>query len=535
MITGDDLIEAGWKPGPRFREMLEAARACEERGVTDRKYILKLLERDFDKDERKLAPRERPLAFTEAIEADDEAGAANLEKVRRGMRELLRTPVLEAGSLMPDACPAGQAPASIPVGGAIVARNALLPSAHGADICCSMYATVFECDRPRAEMLDALTDATRFGPGGRAPEDRVDHPVLGESVWSNRFLKGLEEQAAQHLADQGDGNHFAFLGRLRARETLIRSLGEAGHDELARPLHDRNRERAGNEPGDGDGPAYLVLVTHHGSRGLGAHVHKRGHKAAVRETRRIADGIPDAAAWLDTRTETGRDYWEALQYVGRWTEANHRTVHGRFLERAGARRVAEFGNQHNFVWSRPSGEDELFYHGKGATPAWRDAEGRPLLGLIPLNMAAPVLVTLGRNNEAFLGFAPHGAGRDQSRRATLRQFHEEHGSLDDRTVQRAVEQATRGLDIRWYRGKADVTESPAAYKSASQVREQIERFDLTDIVAEIQPLGCLMAGEAPSGSKADPLTPKQKRQIQHRADRRKTRQSIRHWEDWLDE
>lgn len=525
LISGKDLIEAGWPPGPQFPEWLAAAAAYEARGIGDPAYILKLLDRDYARPSPRLRMRDEPLAFAEAIEATNEADEENIASVRRFMRQLMRTPVIESGAVMPDACPAGAAEATIPVGGAIAARGAILPAAHSADICCSMYATFFRSAQETGALLDALTASTRFGFGGRKPEDQVVHPVLDEPVWSNPYLRGLERHAAMHLADQGDGNHFAYLGRLRVTRGVIDALAAAGRDELARPL----RDAVGSDLDDPDGVTFLALVTHHGSRGLGAQVYKRGHQAAIRETDRIAEGIPKAAAWLDIATDAGRDYWEALEYVGRWTRANHECIHARFLERTGAEKVAEFGNEHNFVWRR----GERFLHGKGATPAWLDADSRPLPGLIPLNMASPILITLGRNNAGFEGFAPHGAGRNFSRTAILRQFRRENGDLDERRVASAVAAATRGLDIRWYYGKADLTESPLGYKPAAQVRAQIERFELADIVAEIEPLGCIMAGDAgpaPWMRRKEELTPKQKRQIEHRADRRKLRQNLRHWE-----
>ncbi len=529
LITGEDLIEAGWPPGPLLAELLEAVRAYEARGITDAAYVLKLLARDFGRPDPRQTPRDRPLPFSEAIEATCEADEKNLDGVRRFMRQLMRTPVIEAGAVMPDACPAGAGEAVIPVGGAIAVRNAILPAAHSADICCSMYATVFRCGRDTGEMLDALAASTRFGFGGRKREDRHFHPVLEESVWSNPFLKGLEERAEMHLADQGDGNHFAYLGRLRLNRGFIDALDRAGHEIIARELHDAAGGSAAL--GDPDGVSYYTLVTHHGSRGLGAQVFQRGHKAAVKETHRVARGIPSAAAWLDAGSEIGRDYWDALQYVSRWTKVNHQSVHARFLERAGAERVTEFGNEHNFVWKR----GEHYLHGKGATPAWKDEAGRPLLGLIPLNMAEPILVTLGRDNREFLSFAPHGAGRNRSRTATLKQFRRANGGLDEGAVERAIAEATRGLDIRWYCGKGDLTESPVGYKSAAQVRSQIEQFDLADIVAEVTPLGCLMAGDAGPApwmrKRERELTPKQERQIVHRADRRKRRQDLRSWDD----
>jgi len=69
-----------------------------------------------------------------------------------------------------------------------------------------------------------------------------------------------------------------------------------------------------------------------------------------------------------------------------------------------------------------------------------------------------------------------------------------------------------------------------AYKNAEQVRAQIEQFGLATVVAGIQPLGCIMAGESkvpPWKRKEEELTPKQKRQLAHRAERRRIRQDLR--------
>ena len=45
------------------------------------------------------------------------------------------------------------------------------------------------------------------------------------------------------------------------------------------------------------------------------------------------------------------------------------------------------------------------------------------------------------------------------------------------------------------RDRPDASESPIAYKSAHQVREQIERFGLAEVVGLIEPKGCIMAGD----------------------------------------
>ena len=516
LIKGEDLIEAGYPSGPQIGEMLKAAAEHEAKGITDPKYLLKLLVRDFDLPPPKMAMRSVAAPCSEAIEAMSPEEEKNVASVRRYMNDLLKVPIIQRGAVMPDACPAGAQPATIPVGGAIAVENAIIPSAHSADICCSMHATFYESDGDVDAELDALMESTRFGAGGRKEDALVHHPVLEEDVWGNPFLKGLERYAAIHMADQGDGNHFAYLGKMTVRVEAAEALRASGHGAIADAL------LAGNDVEK----TYKVLVTHHGSRGLGAHLYKRGQQQAIKETAKVAKGIPKAAAWIDYKTEKGEAYWEALQYVGRWTKANHESIHARFLERIGSDSVTAFGNEHNFVWKR----GDLFLHGKGATPAWKDeATGNPLLGLIPLNMAAPILVVLGRDNPEFLSFAPHGAGRNMSRTAMKKPFRQKDGNLDEDRVAEVIAKTTEGIAVRWYYGKADLSETPMAYKNADQVKSQIAQFGLADVVAEIEPLGCIMAGD--SGPKPwqreKPLTPKQKRQIEHRADRRREKQELR--------
>ena len=49
--------------------------------------------------------------------------------------------------------------------------------------------------------------------------------------------------------------------------------------------------------------------------------------------------------------------------------------------------------------------------------------------------------------------------------------------------------------MRFWFGRPDISETPVAYKNAAAVREQIERFGLAEVIGEITPLGCLMAGD----------------------------------------
>jgi tRNA-splicing ligase RtcB (3'-phosphate/5'-hydroxy nucleic acid ligase) len=450
MITGKDLIGWGHKPGPWFPQALAAANDARARGENEAR-IRAIVE--------SIAPVRRPIMRLRAagelthlmnIRAEDDDETANIAAVDAHMRELMRVPTVVAGSVMPDAMPSGSAPGTIPVGGVIAAENAIHPGMHSSDICCSMAVTYFPADTRPTDLLGAVMALGHFGGGGR-PQDRRFRPSdkVMSAFETNPFLRGLAHQAIEHAQTSGDGNHFMFVGR------------SATTDQIA-------------------------LVSHHGSRGPGASLYKRGMETAVRFTAEISPLTPAHNSWIPFDTPEGRAYWDALQVIRAWTKENHFAQHDRFAAAIGARRLERFWNEHNFVFRR---KDGLFYHGKGATPAWDDfAEDSSGLTLIPLNMAEPVLVTRGLDNPKALGFAPHGAGRNFSRTQYLKR----HAG---KAPEQMMAEQTAGLDVRFFCGIPDLSELPLAYKNAAAVRRQIGEFGLAEVVDEIRPIGSVMAGD----------------------------------------
>ncbi|WP_404424229.1 RtcB family protein [Nibricoccus sp. IMCC34717] len=495
-----DLIAAGWQEGRRLGDVLRRARELETLGMA-REDIFSVIEGEFPKQIAVVLPRSGPAPLAQAIDAETPQEAANIAAVRQRMDELLRVPVVKRGVIMPDACPSGMARATIPVGGGIEVENAIVPGAHSADICCSMYATFFAANHPIREMMDHLQKVTHFGAGGRPRGGQWNASVLQEPVWDNSFLSGLRSRAQDFLGTQGDGNHFAYIGRIEFSEAQRRTLEGAGYFEFSDAIVRQ-------------GGVFNVLVTHHGSRGLGADLYKRGQKAARLWCNENTQDIPDAAVWLPADSVEGRNYWEALQYVGRWTRVNHALIHEAFIHRLGQRALVQIGNEHNFVWKR----GDSFFHGKGATPAWQDIEGRPLLGLIPLNMAREILLVLGSDNDDYLSFCPHGAGRNLSRTAMLAPYKDTDGNIDPLRIREVLARCTEGLDVHWYCGGADLSESPLAYKDATRVKAQIARYGLANVVGEIQPQGCIMAGEAPEPAWAKARREKRARHKEERWD-----------------
>ena len=179
--------------------------------------------------------------------------------------------------------------------------------------------------------------------------------------------------------------------------------------------------------------------------------------------RKLSPETQKQNAWIPADTEEGRDYWKALQLIRKWTKANHTAVQQAAAEAAKAEVADRYWNEHNFIFKR----DDLFYHAKGATPAYdgwaSDATERTL---IPLNMAEPVLVVRGKDQPHGLGFSPHGAGRNFSRSEHRRR----HAEL---TPEQMFETETKGLDIRFYGGRVDASELPSGYKNAKSVVRQI--------------------------------------------------------------
>ena len=116
----------------------------------------------------------RTIDFSINIKAENEEEQGNVDKVINSMQTLMKTPTLVDGAIMPDACPAGP-DGTIPVGGVAVAKNAIHPGMHSADICCSVMLTDFGKADPK-DILDAAHASTHYGPGGRDRDSQFRFP-----------------------------------------------------------------------------------------------------------------------------------------------------------------------------------------------------------------------------------------------------------------------------------------------------------------------------------------------------------------------
>lgn len=442
-ITGKDLIQLGFYTGKWMKEALIHINENELRGDSLMNYLEQFRQPD------PIPAFKNPVDFKINIRAENELETENVKSVLATMNELMKTPTVVNGAVMPDACPTGSA-GTIPVGGVVVAKNAIHPGMHSADICCSVMLTDFGSADPK-DVLNAAHGVTHFGPGGRDRENQFRFPKdLLTEIESNYFLNDQKsiKAARGHLGTQGDGNHFLFVGVSK---------------------------KTGN----------TMLITHHGSRGFGANLYRKGMEMAEKFRKVLSPETLKQNAWIPFDTREGQDYWEALQIVRKWTKANHEVIHNQTLESLDLKLENRFWNEHNFVFQ----DDDLFYHAKGATPL--DSKFMPDISgprLIPLNMSEPVLIVEGETTASNLGFAPHGAGRNMSRSQHKRNL--EHLGNDE-----VFRIETEGLDVRFFFDEIDISELPSAYKNAESVRNQMDEFGLGTVLDEVIPYGCIMAGD----------------------------------------
>jgi len=456
VMSGQDLIDAGMSQGKWFRDALEAAnRVLSDGGSTTDALAVA---RGYQPGPTLPLKAQNDVLIHMNIRAENAFEQDNIEKVSATMRELCRTPVVRAAAIMPDACPAGPV-GTIPVGG-VVASEAIHPGMHSADSCCSMAISIFPGIEPKA-LLDAVHAVTHFGPGGRPRGAQIKPSETTLSAFhANPLLREILSVGIDQFATQGDGNHFAYVGQMK-------STGET------------------------------ALVTHHGSRAPGARLYDRGMKIANRFREVLSPETHRENAWIPAESEEGEMYWSALQTIRQWTKENHYAIHDMTAEKLAAKVSDRFWNEHNFVFRKSDG---LFYHGKGATPAFDNwADDATDLTIIPLNMAEPILIVRGSNAPHGLGFSPHGAGRNFSRTAHIRRLGEEFGAdnrgLSPNNIAAVMERETSGLDARFFSGTPDISELPSAYKNAANVRSQIEHYGLAEIVDEVIPYGSIMAGD----------------------------------------
>ena len=218
---------------------------------------------------------------------------------------------------------------------------------------------------------------------------------------------------------------------------------------------------------------YVALLTHSGSRGMGATIANYYTKLAREKCK-----LPDEAkhlAYLDMNTEDGQAYWYAMNLAGDYASACHEVIHNKMREAMGGTLLAKVENHHNFAWKEIHNGEEVIVHRKGATPA-----GKDVMGIIPGSMTAPGFLVRGKGNEASINSASHGAGRKMSRSKAVGAYTK--NDLKDITKKHDVELVGGGID-----------EIPMAYKNIEDVIKA--QNNLIDVVATFTPKIVRMADD----------------------------------------
>lgn len=356
------------------------------------------------------------------------------------MENAARLPVAVAGALMPDA----HAGYGLPIGGVLAAKNAVIPYGVGVDIGCRMCLSVYPLpasmlQTDQKQLKKILNTHTLFG-AGKEFKQRKDHEVLGRrEFYESALLRNLQTKAAAQLGTSGSGNHFVEFGRLEIKEK----------DDLL-----------GLDAG-----TYLALLSHSGSRGLGATIANHFTKLAMSLRKLPAEARH--LAWLNLDEEAGAAYWLAMNLAGDYASACHQVIHEKIAHALGEQPIKRVENHHNFAWKERHNGEEVIVHRKGATPA-----GKDVLGIIPGSMTLPGFIVRGKGNEASLNSASHGAGRQMSRTAAKKSISPQQ--MKDTLAEAGVVLIGGGLD-----------EAPQAYKDIHEVMAAQE--DLVSVLGSFWP------------------------------------------------
>lgn len=371
------------------------------------------------------------------------------------MYTAVKIPIAIAGALMPDA----HHGYGLPIGGVLATENAVIPYGVGVDIGCRMCLSIFDIDPKELTQKEnyftrELNEATLFGSGATF-DTTADHEVMYRKEFDEiGLLKGLQGRAWKQLGSSGSGNHFVEFGIV--------------------DLDDAEEENAMNGIGLKNGK-YLGLLSHSGSRALGANI--ANHFTKIAKEKRRLPGEASNLAWLTLDEEAGIEYWMAMNLAGDYASACHHIIHTKIAKQLGRQPLKRVENHHNFAWKEKWEGKEVIVHRKGATPA-----GKDVLGIIPGSMSAPGFIVKGKGQEASLNSASHGAGRKMSRTAALKTI--THKELNEALAKQGVKLLGGGLD-----------EAPFAYKDIHEVMKAQKQ--LVDTLGSFHPKIVKMDGAVP--------------------------------------
>ena len=349
-------------------------------------------------------------------------------------------------SLMPDAH-LGKGAA---VGSVIPTRGAVIPSAVGVDLGCGMVAVRTQWTEDQVRARGALS-SLREGIEARIPMSAGKY-TDALTATAEKFIMDLETDWKVNLQGRAIDS-FSPTWR-----NQLGTLGGGNHFiEIVADEDDR-----------------VWAFLHSGSRGIGNKIATHFMNLAVEYCRRNFIDVDRDLAYLVEGTTEFEQYMDAVRWAQRFAYLNREEMMIQTLNAlegfmgAPVEKSEEVNCHHNFMQREHHHGKNLIVTRKGAIEA-RDGQ----FGLIPGSMGTESYVVKGRGNPLSFNSAPHGAGRNFSRRKARETF-----SHDD------LRAAMTGIEYR--DSDAFVDEIPGAYKDIQSVMD--DAADLVSIVHEFRQL-----------------------------------------------
>lgn len=321
------------------------------------------------------------------------------------------------------------------VGSVIPTVRAVMPATVGVDIGCGMAAV-------RTQLTKADVDGRALGPLREAIEAAVP-------VSKGGYNTALTDTAAIRVgelearAEREGIDPASYAGNWRLQ---LGTLGSGNHFiELCLDEADR-----------------VWVFLHSGSRGVGNKIAQHHVKVAQKLCERWWVPLPHRdLAYLPEGTD---EFWAYIREL-RWAQQFALLNRAEMIDRvvgclagwAGVpiERTDDVQCHHNYTERERHGGQQVWLTRKGAIDA---SAGRR--GLIPGSMGTRSYVVTGLGNPASFHSAPHGAGRNFSRRAARERF----------TVEQLAT-AMEGIEWRSENAAAFLDEIPGAYKDIDRIME----------------------------------------------------------------
>lgn len=360
------------------------------------------------------------------------------EATRSQIEEIGHHPMVQGlVAIMPD-CHAG---AGCVIGFTGRFKDAVIPNVVGVDIGCGVTTAPIEGVNAKGADFAGLDRFIRH----RVPLGMTRHKHPGAlQVFAKKHPERYQQMMC--LAEEADEGFFGRHYRKGARHAAWSQLGTLGGGN--------HFVEVDEDPGNGE----LHVTIHTGSRHFGFQVANFYQSMARQHVRKKgAAAIGKGLEYLPLN-EGGDEYMKWLRIAQRYAEHNRFVILDQVLDfyglAADPKRIIQ--SVHNYI----SDTDGIVR--KGAISAY---DGETVV--IPLNMAAGVILGRGKGNPRYNFSAPHGAGRVYGRKDMKRRLRS--GELSMEAFRKSME-GVYSTSI----SKDTIDESPVAYKRWEDIRQEME-------------------------------------------------------------